>query len=491
MTKRVLLIGAIPYLIGILTGLWWSLPFRIIIHITAAAGLAEVIYSAGRILPDKMSKTPHFKIIWYVIIIMIYLLMLISGGLRSYLEGVNITEFSSFKESNLFSLQGTVYKKEYRDDSYRYYLKSISQNGHKYHGRLMVTDVMENDAYGGYGIPIGCRLDILGEISDFHIAENDGGFCERDYYYSLGIYAKMKSWEIKVISYPPVEIAERLYRLRASMLKVYEASLPGEEPGILAAMTLGDREGLSPEVKDMFRAAGIAHILAISGLHISIVGAGIYRMLRRYMSFVPSGFMAGTMVIGYGIMTGWGISTARAVIMFLIMLLSDMTGEAYDMLSSLVITSVIILTYNPMYLTNSGFVFSFGAVLSVCIIAKPLTDSYERICRIRWESIYKKVNGRKWSKDWKETLVSGLISAMAIWLSTVPIVAYYYYEIPLYVVGLNLIFIPVLKYVVAGGLIGGVLGSIWAEGPMGIILFYLREAALLPCHFFLYIYEYL
>ena len=67
-----------------------------------------------------------------------------------------------------------------------------------------------------------------------------------------------------------------LYDLRGNMARSYENWLPGEESGVMKTLALGERDGLDAEVKSLYQMAGLSHILAISGLHISVVGMAIY-----------------------------------------------------------------------------------------------------------------------------------------------------------------------------------------------------------------------
>ena len=81
-------------------------------------------------------------------------------------------------------------------------------------------------------------------------------------------------------------------------------------------MTMGDKSLLDAGTRQMYQKAGISHILAISGLHISILGMGIYQILRKMgKSYFAAGAAAFLLLGGYGVMSGMGTSTVRAVVM--------------------------------------------------------------------------------------------------------------------------------------------------------------------------------
>ena len=118
---------------------------------------------------------------------------------------------------------------------------------------------------------------------------------------------------------------------------------------MLGAMLLGDKTGLDPELKDIYQKSGMAHLLAVSGLHVSIFGMSLYRLLRRMgLSYPASGIPAGLLVLLYGSFTGMGTSTARAAVMFLLAVGADMLGKSYDMLTALGAAALLLLLEQPL-----------------------------------------------------------------------------------------------------------------------------------------------
>ena len=151
---------------------------------------------------------------------------------------------------------------------------------------------------------------------------------------------------------------EYLYRLKMRLKNVYDICMDKEYSGVIAKMVLGDQSLIEQEIKDLYQKTGISHILAISGLHISVIGMTIYKLLRKlFGSFVLSGLFAGILMFAYGCMTGFSPSSARAIIMFFLMLLAQMLGRSYDSLSALSLSAVLLLWKNPFLLGYAGFLF--------------------------------------------------------------------------------------------------------------------------------------
>lgn len=98
-------------------------------------------------------------------------------------------------------------------------------------------------------------------------------------------------------------------------------------------MLLGNKTDLEAETKSLYQKSGISHLLAISGLHVSVFGMTLYRFLRKMGgSLRSSGALSLFVVLFYGFLTGMGTSACRAVVMFALLIIGEMLGKSYDML---------------------------------------------------------------------------------------------------------------------------------------------------------------
>ncbi|MDE7311730.1 MAG: DNA internalization-related competence protein ComEC/Rec2 [Eubacterium sp.] len=275
-------------------------------------------------------------------------------------------------------------------------------------------------------------------------ARNEGNFDERAYYenqgYSLKIYADKGSFQ--VVNNSTSRLRECLYRLQQRLVHVYEQDMPKEEAGALCAMLLGEKSLLSQEVRELYRRSGIAHILAISGIHISILGAAVFQLLRKIgVSYPASASVSMGLLLLFGAMAGMGISTARAVVMFGIYLGAMCCGRAYDSANALAVAAAGILLHNPRNLFLAGFQFSFAAVGGVLL--------GKEICRICMP---------------KYRLTETMLVSLSMQMLTLPLTAWYYYEIPVYAVLLNLLVLPLVGAVLILGLFGGAFGLLAGGG---------------------------
>ncbi len=372
----------------------------------------------------------------------ILLLIFIIGAVRMDTAKEQILQRSAdVRDGQKTVLQGRIIKKQLRqtqdsDNSWTVYLTDSylkSPQGIRSCGNIILYTDLTSDAP-----VIGNIILISGTIHLFQQARNDGNFDERAYYqnqgYSFKMYADKHAYQ--VVDKHTDRLREYLYELQQRFIQVFQSYMPAEEAGTLCAMLAGEKSMLSNETKQLYRESGIAHILAISGLHISILGQAVFSLLRRCrISYQASSLTAVGLLCLFGIMSGYGISTMRAVIMFGIYLGAACCGRAYDSMTGLAAAAACILLQNPCALFLAGFQFSFAAVAGVLL--------GKEVCKV-YRPKYK--------------LTETVLISMSIQMLTLPLTAWYYFEIPVYSLALNLLVLPFMSTVLLLGLAGGVFG---------------------------------
>ena len=207
---------------------------------------------------------------------------------------------------------------------------------------------------------------------------------------------------------------------------------------IFKAILLGDMRAMEPDIKEMYQKNGISHLLAISGQHLTIIGGGLYLMLRRLgLGFGGSALLGGTLVVSYGILTGSSGSAMRAVIMILCLWAGAWAGRTYDSMSALALSAILLLWENPYLLTQSGFQLSFGAVAAIGGLSAWLGPAL------------------KLEKMWQVSLLVSLCVQIAI----TPLVVWQYYALPIYGIFLNLLVAPAVPVLMYSGLLAVGVGS--------------------------------
>ncbi|MFR6330275.1 MAG: ComEC/Rec2 family competence protein [Eisenbergiella sp.] len=142
---------------------------------------------------------------------------------------------------------------------------------------------------------------------------------------------------------------------------------------------MGKRKVSTGSLRACTRKRELPISLAISGLHISLLGMGLYRLLTLRLSRKTASLLSSFVLISYLIMTGASLSAVRAVFMFFLYMLAGLAGRTYDMPTALSLAAVLLLVENPAYLSNSGFQLSFMAAGAAVVIRRP--DGSERPVR--------------------------------------------------------------------------------------------------------------
>jgi len=341
-------------------------------------------------------------------------------------------------KENTVIVQGKIYKIENTAFGTNIYLKGVEvENGEKSVSvkRIFVnTEKIPN-------VKIGNIIKVRGKLRQFEEAANKGNFDSRKYYLSLGFYGKIEAGTIEVINSEYSGIRQGLYELRMEIIERLEKlcsdnkgifSIINNKNGIIGAIILGDKTDLDSDIKELYSVSGIAHILAISGLHISFIGMVIYRLLRRRFRFLFSAAVSIPVVLSFGIMSGFGISTIRAIIMFILKIIGEVLGRKYDAITAISLAGLVLLVQNPFVVCNSGFQMSFGAIIAIVLIL-PIVEEI---------------------LNTDNKIIKVLSANFTISLVMNPILAWNYYELPTFSFLLNIVVVPLMSVVIVSSIVG-------------------------------------
>lgn len=333
---------------------------------------------------------------------------------------------------------GKITKSEEKSTGIYYYLENayVSGKNNQISNVNIILYVKDEKIEGITGE----MIDTYAKYDSYKSARNKGGFNERKYYYELGIagrFIKENDDETFIISKRDI-VSTGLYRLKCHCINILDKITSAKYSGIYKGILLGDKSDIESDTRSLYKMAGISHLLAISGLHISLIGYFVYRTLRKIMGLYPSGIFTFTIILCYVNMIGENISAKRAIIMFGVSLLAKLIGRTYDILSALTLAFIIIIYTNPLAIFNSGMLLSFGAILGIILLHTPLMR-------------FIKINNK---------LISSFLASEMINTIIRPISAYFYYEISMYSSVINIIIIPFMGIIVVCGILGIIIGSV-------------------------------
>lgn len=234
-------------------------------------------------------------------------------------------------------------------------------------------------------------------------------------------------------------IATVLYRLAASYRTQIEnlyrrLGIEGDELAVLSALTLGDKTDLSESVRESYSVAGVSHVLALSGLHIGLLYALAFFLLRPLLLGGQSGRVLRSLLLIlllwlFAFFTGLSPSVVRSAAMFSIWALADLCGRQSFSLNTLALTAWLMLLVRPVWLFDVGFQLSFAAVLSILLFQPFLF----RLCPVRHRA---------------GTYLWGLVSvSVAAQLGTAPLVLFYFSRFSTHFLLTNLLVVPLVTLI--------------------------------------------
>ncbi len=177
-----------------------------------------------------------------------------------------------------------------------------------------------------------------------------------------------------------------VFRIRSLLLRRLDAAMPPAQAGLLKATVLGDRSGLSPEMNQAFLDSGTYHILAISGLNVSLLAGALFGLFRLLRASPRIAALASALLVTfYGALAGAGASVVRATVMadaYLLAVILDRRGE---LLNSLALSALALLFWNPRLLFDVGFQLTYLATLGIVLVLPRCQTALTRLPRLlRW-----------------------------------------------------------------------------------------------------------
>ena len=283
---------------------------------------------------------------------------------------------------------------------------------------------------------MGSTVKVKGVLKNFQEATNPGQFDAKSYYHILKISFQLNQTEIQGKSKKFNKITENLYEIRKYFSDILDHYLPEEDASLMKTMLLGEKGAADSEVKAVYQRNGIAHVLAISGLHISLLGMTLYRLLKKTGCplVLQTGLPAGIMIL-YCIMTGFSVSSLRAVIMFGIHMLALFCKRTYDMITAAFVAAVLLLLDQPLYFYSSSFLFSFGCIFAIGFLVPALTEELK--CREKQPGSFLKA----------------FLSGAALTMAGIPMQLCFFYQMPVYSTILNLMVIPLMSFLIPAGIV--------------------------------------
>ncbi|MEM6328505.1 MAG: DNA internalization-related competence protein ComEC/Rec2, partial [Bacteroidota bacterium] len=325
---------------------------------------------------------------------------------------------------------------------------------------------------------LGDRVAVAGPLLPARTRHNPADFDYHQFLAHRGIHATLRAEGPTAVAFlaPAPRPTERLAgALRLRVERALGAHVPSSEArGVLAALLIADRSGIDPETRETFVIAGLVHLLAVSGLHVLLVGFVLYGVLgpllgrlgvpRRAAEWGRSGFTLGLLFL-YVLVTGGAVPVVRAFVMASIALVGRALQKPVDTLNALGVAALVLLLRQPTALFEVGFQLSFSAVAALATLTPLGMLALRRV-----------VPERVLSRGGVKGTAEMTLASFAATLGTAPVLLVHFGRVPLAGLVLNLAAIPLTAASLGTGLLTvllaplpavadrlGALADVWAR----------------------------
>ncbi len=413
--------------IAYLLGVWSSSVFAPDWHVSALISAAFLFFFACK----KRCRKEAYA--------MILLCLLAVGNAVS--AGCMSVSDSPTQPNTVFSGVITRIERDYRVE-----LSDVEfSDGHETHRPVVVTLMTEENAPMPEMPKIGQRVSGEGRLFAPDEVRNPGGTDGR-------IRALAEGYELSGYLLPGwmaegkarFSLAEWFRQQRQSLLKKIQLTFGNSAP-LFAAVMIGEKNEIDAEMTAAMRLTGIAHILSVSGMHLNLVSAAAYAMMRLLPlgKRVKRGLRIAVLVMFTGL-TGCAVGTKRALIMALMRMYSKARGLRYDRLTALSFAALAITVFSPLKAFDGGFQFSFFVVLGIALLEKPVSA----LKPIRFLCTYVRPLG--------EAVIISLCAQVA----AIPMQLTLYGYIPMLSLPMNLICCLLMPLVMTGGWLVLMIGEV-------------------------------
>lgn len=335
-----------------------------------------------------------------------------------------------------------------------------------------------------------------GQFLELHPATNEGEFSLPSYYKGEGVSGIFQATALVRVEGEAAPFSEELFSLKHILRKQIERLFPDELAGFLKGLFLGERSGISLNEKSLYQSAGISHILAISGLHLSLLGEFFYFLLRKMrLSSLLSSLLSSFFLFSYFLFTGSSHSAFRALLMLFLRFSAIQLGKGKDLLSQLSFALLLLLWLNPLSIYSIGMQCSFFTLFVFFL----LQERPGKMVRKKKEKDLAKVLKKKKIVLQKlpsllSKLISGIFailptrieSSFLFYLALLPLFSLTQFSFPLYAPLLNLILLPLLPLFFLLGALSLFLSFLPCQNFLPIRFFSFSSQSLLKqlYHFF-------
>lgn len=344
--------------------------------------------------------------------------------------------------------------------------------------KMTVTETLYEEPFGsayyvsvseidGKRVKVGGTLELTGQyelaeletvtvVGDVSFAYSEVFGAELYNLKSKGLCLNVVSSDIVTVTHEAYGSARHLvYKWRTLVGKCFDDLLGARAAAYAKALITGERSGLTDEFRRDMSAIGVSHILAVSGMHTSIIAAVVGMLMDKIKTArKPKSVIISFFALAFMVTAGFSPSVIRAVIMLIVTLFAVFFGRRSDLLTSLFISGAVICGVSPNTVLSCSFLLSFFATLGLVLCASAASKGLAK------RFYYSRAGDMRLPMRLMRVFLSSIAASLCATLFTAPVLSIYFSEISYFAIVANLVAVPCAFVSVSVAILVLVLGNI-------------------------------
>ncbi len=307
------------------------------------------------------------------------------------------------------------------------------------------------------GVNKGDTIAVTGEVSVPSITLPNTNFNYREYLARQGIFYQVYANRVELVAPAPWwHFSRLLINFKEATLTGLGQFIPEPEVSLLGGLLIGAKAGLGAEWAEVFRRAGLSHIIVLSGYNMTIV----VETITRGLGFLALGLRGGVGIVGivlFALMANSGAATVRAALMASLAILARLTGRVYEVTFALMFSALVMTLYNPRVVFELGFQLSFLATLGLLYLVPMLEPFFQ------------------WLPE-RFGLRLIVTATLAAQLAVTPLLLFTTAQLSLVALLANVLVLPIIPLMMLLGFMTAITG--WIFSPLGAVVGFITSLGL-------------
>jgi len=286
------------------------------------------------------------------------------------------------------------------------------------------------------------------EITLPQTAMNSGGFDYANYLKTEKIFfqCEIGDTDVEIISHVNRLIRHSWANFRKKCISFFDEAFPTDEGAVLKAFVTGDSSDVSKNIEESFSNSGLSHILAVSGLHVSVFISLVVSLLRLFnISKRKEMIFSVIAAFFFVFFTGASVSALRAGILAVIALVAKLIYRKSDSLTTLSLAAAMLSAFDPLVVYSASFMLSFSATAGILLFYNTISDFFSKL--------YKRLDGKSFIFKVSRNVCDSFAVGLSAQIFTTPLLVYLFSGFSAMSIISTMFVTPFLPFLLAGGIL--------------------------------------